>query len=239
MPEKLDKKNISQRDAALIGILERMADQIRTQDALLKELIDRQNNIANGMTDSEFKQDLRRDEIDVALRNLQDSFARYRSDMITFVREQDIIRKSTDDTLDSIKKIAYALEETGNKVAKIEAGYNKHDKEVHDHIAYITQKWENLPKDFTNTNRNITELRVEMEQYFRRAATDSEENFEKYQRQTTKRLLALDGMMAALETLLIRTEPPEKKPPVPVRIIRSIRRFFQNTARSIRSIRNK
>ena len=135
---------------------------------------------------------------------------------------------------ENINKIGYSLEETALVVSGMEKEFNKHEKDVREHILYTNQKWDNLPNEFFETNRNIAGLRADMEKAFVDTRAINEQNFEKYQRETTRRLLALDDMMTALETLLIRTEPPEKKPPIPARIIRFIKRFIRNAVKSIR-----
>jgi len=236
MSNNMDNQGIqssSKRDMTLINILERLADEVNAQEALLKEFIERQGNVSGIMDDSEFKQNLFRDEVDNNIRQLQDSFARYRSDMLTFVHEQDVLSKNMEDALESISKISYTLEETGTTVSGLEKEFVKHEKEVHDHILFSSQKWDNLPHEFSETNRNIAQMHADMEKYFGQVSADIELRFEKYQKETTRRLLALDDMMTALETLLIRTEPPEKKPPLPKRIIRFINRLFRRVGKGI------
>ena len=242
-PENESLQNSAKRDMTLINVLERLADEVNAQEALLKEFIVRQGNISGIMDDSEFKQNLFRDEVDNSIRQLQDSFTRYRSDMLTFVHEQDILRKNMEDALESISKISYSLEDTGTVVSDMDKGFSKHEKDVHDHILFSSQKWENLPHEFSDTNRNISQMHADMVKFFGEASTDIELRFEKYQRETTRRLLALDDMMSALETLLIRTEPPEKKPPFPKRVVRFVNRFFRRIGKSFQKawlkLRNK
>ena len=65
---------------------------------------------------------------------------------------------------------------------------------------------------------------------------ETHKQLEKYQRDITRRLLTLDGMMGALETLLVRTEPPQKEPSWMIKIIKSIAKFFMSIGRFMRSI---
>ena len=242
-PENKALKNPDKREMTLINVLERLADEVNAQESLLKEFIERQSNVSGIMDDSEFKQNLFRDEVDNSIRQLQDSFARYRSDMLTFVHEQDVLRKNMEDALESISKISYSLENTGTTVSDMDKGFSKHEKEVHDNILFTNQKWDNLPGEFSETNRNISGLHADMVKFFGDTNTDIELRFEKYQKETTRRLLALDDMMTALETLLIRTEPPEKKPPFPKRVVRFVNRFFRRIGKSFQKawlkLRNK
>ena len=261
MSDKTDLKSSNKRDVTLINILERMVEQIHVQDALLKDLITRQVSVTDTIENSIFHQNLLRDEVDSSLKQLQDSFNRYRSDMLTFVHEQDILRKQMDEVLEKCNKIGYSVEDIGKVVSDVDAGFSKLDKDVKNHIEYSVQKWDALPEEFLNTNRNISQINADAEKnltliqndfkdtndsisllhseiikHIDLTRTETEQHFEKYQKHTTKRLLALDDMMSALETLLIRTEPPEKKPPLPKRIIRAINRFIRNTVKSIERI---
>ena len=237
--ENQNLQSSSKREMTLINVLERLADEVNAQESLLKEFIERQGKISGIMDDSEFKQNLFRDEVDNSIRQLQDSFARYRSDMLTFVHEQDVLRKNMEDALESISKISYSLENTGTSVSGMEKGFIKHEKDVHDHIIFSSQKWDNLPHEFSETNRNINQMHADMEKHFGQVSADTELRFEKYQKETTRRLLALDDMMTALETLLIRTEPPEKKPPIPKRIVRFVNRFFRRIGKGIQKVWTK
>ena len=154
MPDKLDIKRISnlpdkqkpsQRDMTLINILERMVSQLHKQDTLLQDAIENQTAISNAIENSTFHQSLNRDEMDADFKRLQDSFARYRADMLSIVREQDIVRKNVEDTLIQISKLAYSFESTGQKVDDIDLRLKQQGKTVHDYVEYSSKKWERLP----------------------------------------------------------------------------------------------
>ena len=225
MPE--NKPKVSTRDRALVSILERMVEQLQFQDKLLHELIERQAKFSGTIEDSMFHQDLQRDENDAGIKKLHDSFIRYRSDMLGFVREQDSTRKSVEDTLKQVNKLSYSFEGTGKVVSDIEERLKKHEKSVHDHIAFSNKKWDNLPIMLAETNHSIAELHVEMEKRFKQTSVETKRWLEKQQKDTEHRLLALDSMETALETLLVRTEPPEKNPLLILRVLKSIGRFFR------------
>ena len=231
-----DKSKASQRDLTLINILERMVGQLQRHDALLQDAIDSQTAISSAIENSVFHQNLNRDEMEADFKKLQDSFARYRTDMLSLVREQDIMRRSVEDMLTQVSKLAYSFENTGKTVADIDARLKQQDKTVHDHVEYSSKKWEKLPSSFSETNRNIAELHTDVKKNLDKIHDEMNRQLEKYQRETTRRLLTLDGMMSALETLLIRTEPPEKKPSLPMRVIKVIAGFFRSIGRLARRI---
>ena len=220
-------QKLSKRDTALVNILERMVDQIHLQDKMLHELIDRQVKITGSIDDSMFHQNLQHDEVDAAFKKLHDSFTRYRSDMLGFVREQDTTRKGVENTLKQVNELGYSFEGTGKIVSDIDARLKKHEKAVHDHIAFSSQKWESLPIATAETNRNIADLHVYVEKSFKQIREETKQHLEKHQKETVRRLHTLDNIMTALETLLIRTEPPEKRPLWILRVFRSIGRFFR------------
>ena len=232
-----DKPKTTQRDMTLINILERMVDQLHKQDALLQDALDSQAAISGAIENSVFHQNLQRDEIDADFGKLNDSFSRYRADMLSLVREQDLLRRNTEDILKLVGKLGYSFENAAQTVSDIDVRLRHQEKTIHDHVAYSNRKWEELPHELAETNRNVTVLHSDIEKGFGKIQDETHKQLEKYQRETTRRLLTLDGMMSALETLLIRTEPPEKKPPWPKRLIRFMVRFFKKIARGIRNLR--
>jgi chromosome segregation ATPase len=232
LSEKLDVQKISNRDKALVSILERVFEQLQVQETLVKELAERQVKISGAIEDSEFQRNLNRDEVDDGLKKLQDSFARYRSDMLTLVHEQDVVRDKTESTLENVNKLAYSLENTDQIVSQIGSTLEKQHRALHDDIAFTNTQWEKMPLEFANTNRGIAELHAETEKYFTQLQKETDKHFSKLQRETMRRLLILDKMMTALETLLVRTAPPDKKPFAFIRFFKIIGRFFKN-------IRNK
>jgi hypothetical protein len=162
----MDLQGSNKRDMTLINILERMVEQIHVQDSLIKELIDRQGKVSDATENSIFHQNLLRDEIDEGLNKLHDSFNRYRTDMLTFVQEQDILRQNMEDALEKTSKISFSLEEEGKIVTALEKGFTKHEKDVHDHIEFATEQWDNLPDKFVETNRNIKQVNEDLEKQF-------------------------------------------------------------------------
>jgi septal ring factor EnvC (AmiA/AmiB activator) len=121
------------------------------------------------------------------------------------------------------------MEHAGHVISKIETDVERQSKTLGDSISYATKQWENLPHEFIDTNRAISELHADIEKRFAELQRETDKHVNKIQSEANRRLLVLDKMMAALETLLVRTAPPDKKPFIFVRIFKRIGRFFRRT----------
>jgi len=111
--------------------------------------------------------------------------------------------------------------------ADFDERYKKQEKAVSDHHELSLKHAEEFPKELAETNRNVAKLHVETEKNLGKMHSDTQKQLERMQQDTMRRLLAFDGIESALQTLLIRTEPPEKKPFILIRIFKKIFRFFR------------
>ena len=95
-----DNSKKSDRDQALVNILERLVGEMRQQDSMLEDLLARNTEFTNSL-DSTWRQ-MRGKQIDAdraaerSHNKLLDSFHHYRSDMLKLVNEQDQININID-----------------------------------------------------------------------------------------------------------------------------------------------
>ena len=235
------EKKTSQRDATLVSVLERMANHIQNQDKMLDEIIDRQLEISKAVQNIEYQKRLQQSESDLASEKLLESFGRYRSDMLRMVNEQDHLNRSMDELLGRAHAVAYAAEHTDHRVEELKERFKAQEKAVREHYEHALKQAEGFPSEIADTNRNFSKLHMDTEKQLGQMHSETQQQFaesnrnvtkqhietekrlvqmhnetqrqlEKLKSETMRRLFALDGIESALQTLLIRTEPPEKKP---------------------------
>jgi chromosome segregation ATPase len=224
MPEKA---KMTERDQTLINILERLADQIHTQDQLLEEILSQQRDFSKDVVNAEFHRSSMQKDTDISVSKLREMISHYRSDMLSIVNEQDYLRKSMDDVQKTIAKTNYALEKISKTIAELDDRTKSQDKTVREHYEHSLRDSEVLPREASALTRHITKMHADSEKLTEKLHRESQRQVEKLQQDTTRRLLALDGIEASLQTLLIRTEPPEKKPLVIVRVFKGFTGFFR------------
>jgi len=222
-----EKTKMPDRDKTLINILERMADQLQRQGIILDDIIKNQNESAKAMGGAEYHRGaLQRDTAD-SLGKIQDSVSRYRSDMLNLVHEQDSINKSLQDLNKLVNKSAYSLENSNQKLIDLDERSITQGKITSEHYAHALKQAEQLPKEIADTERSLTRLHAATEKRLGEQHSDTLRQLEKLQHETTRRLLVLENVDSALKTLLIRTEPPEKKPLLIIRPFKAIGVFFR------------
>jgi len=222
-----EKQKITDRDATLVNILERMASQLQKQAELLEDIVKRQDELSISSGKSERRRDALYRETDSTYEKIGESLTRYRSDMLSLVNEQDHINSNITDLRKMIKDAAFSLEKSAHKIEDLDARINTQSKEMHEHFEHSLRQAEILPKEFADVSRNVTKHHMDAEKAFGKMHHEAQRSLEKSHQETTRRLLALDGIEASLQTLLIRTEPPEKKTPWIVRLFKKIGRFFR------------
>lgn len=246
----------SQRDITLISILERLSEQLQQYDARLEEISKNQIDLSGATLRTQIRLDARQDGAEVSIEKLQESLARFRSDMLSMVNEQGRI----DDTLKELAKkqraIAEAQEEISRDLAGLKELSKSQEKTSREHFEHSVRQSGEVGKEFADVNHNIARMSAEAEKNIgnehgdlKKQILDTDrkiaklhEDTEKHlgdghkdiQRQITelrqetkRRLLALDGIEASLQILMIRTEPPEKKPFIAVRMVRGVRQFLK------------
>jgi len=91
------------------------------------------------------------------------------------------------------------------------------------------KRLDTIIRDVEGVNRSTAKLHVDTEKHLKDELREIRRQLEELRKETMRRLLALDKIEASLEILLIRTEPPEKKPFFLVSAFRKIAEFFKVT----------
>ena len=248
-----DNAKMTKRDSALVNILGRMADQLQKQDQALENIAARQLELAKALETADYNWKARQIEAEASIAKLQDSFSRYRSDMLSLVNMQDHIDKSMIGLSNQENKSTYALEQVNQALSVIDKGVvslsnqeskttyglekasqaltgleariKVQEKSVTDHFAYSLKQAEVLPNVVSDSYRNVAKLHMDTEKNLGKMHHETQRRLEKLQQDTVRRLMVLDDVESALRTLLIRTEPPEKKPFWFIRLFRTLGGF--------------
>jgi len=234
-----DKAKQSQRDSTLVNILERMADQLQKQEQLLDDATRRQTELAQELAASEQRLLAWHNEVSANVGRLQESFSRYRSDMMKLVNEQDRMSKDMSGLFKQAGTITYAFESASHKLTGLENRAATQERAVSDHFTHSLKQAEILPKEIDGSTRSIAKLHMETEKSLGKMHSETQRMLEKTQQDINRRLLALDGIETALQTLLIRTEPPEKKPNIFIRLFRRMKGACRAMAARVRKIMAK
>ena len=218
---------MSERDQALISILERLAGEMEQQDVILEDLLKRSGEFAKSLESSELIRKSGRTDTEKAHDKLFDSFQHYRSDMLSLVNEQDRINKNIDDLEKVLKSTTYALDTTNQKLDGLDERLKLHEKGSQEHFEHALKQPEVFRDVLTDSNRSFTKLHADTEKHLGELHSEMARQLDKFQHETMRRLLLLDGIVTSLQTLLVRTEPPERKPPWIKRQFGKISKFFR------------
>jgi len=227
---------------------------------------------------------MRHDETNAATEKLDQTFVRYRSDMLGLAREQGRISDSTTTMAKRQETLAEAQEQITHDLTDLDSRFATQEKTAHDHFELSIRQGDSVQEGIANANRNAARLHDETEKRlgeghskisnqiteldhnvaihhdetekklsdehkniimqiadFSLDAETMHENTKKHlsaehrditrqitdlRQETKRRLLALDSIEASLEVLMIRTEPPIKRPFIAIRLFRRIRAFF-------------
>ncbi|MCL2629054.1 MAG: hypothetical protein FWD44_10255 [Oscillospiraceae bacterium] len=206
-----EEAKMTGRDQALIGILERLAAEMQDQDDMLEDLLKRTDALSKA-TGAAQSNDPARD---------------YRSDMLSLVNEQDRINKNIDDLEKVVKTAAYALDVTNQKLIGLDERLGVHEKVSNEYYAQAQKQPAIFQEALDNSSRNFAKLHAETEKRLGEMYSETTRQLDKFQHETTRRLLLLDSIVTSLQTLLIRTEPPVKKPSWISRMFKRIGTFFR------------
>ena len=235
------EKKLTRQESALVSILERMADQLTKQDQVLEEVTGRQFDLTKALEAIEFQIEARQNDYsraiesmeyqigikqngsDTDIKNLQDAVSRYRSDMLSLVNEQDHISKKLSELNSLVGKTFYTMENANQTLTRLEEKAKAQEKVANDHFAHSLKQAEILPKEIANSGQSIAKLHMDTEKSLGKMHGDTQRQLEKLQQDTVRRLLVLGDIENEIQTILIRTEPPEKKP---FWLFRPFRRFF-------------
>jgi len=222
-----EKGKLSQRDSTLIGILERMVGQLQKQDQMLEDMENRQSELLKAVEATELYHNAQLAEASAKIEKMHESIYRYRSDMLSLVHTQDTISKEMADVSALMSKTTYSLELSNHQVSALEERVKTQEKAINDHFTHSLKQAEILPKEIADSNRSITKLHMDTEKSLGRMHSETQRQLEKLQLDIARRLRVLGDIESALRVLLIRTEPPEKKPAWFLRVFRWIGEFIR------------
>ena len=204
---------MSDRDQALIGILERLGGEMAEQDKKLGELLKQNEELTKAIASTE--RNLRSKQIDAekAQDKLFDSFHHYRSDMLSLVNEQDRINHNMGELQTLVKNAMYTLDAATLKVSDIDERLSILEKTTQNHFEHALKQPGFYQSALDESNRKFTKLYADTEKHLGELSRETDRHLDKFQHDTMRRLLLLDGIINSLQTILQRTEPQEKKTP--------------------------
>ena len=226
-----DNSKMSDRDQALINILERLVGEMRQQDLKLEALLARNTELTNSL-DSTGRQ-LRGKQIDTeraverSHNKLLDSFHHYRSDMLKLVNEQDQINKNIDALQKLVRTTLFTLDGTNQKLIDLDERLNLQEKISHEHYEYSVKESDVIQSAMDDSNNNNTRLHADSAKHLEVLQSETSRQMDKFRQETILRLRLLDTIITSLQTLLIRTEPPERKTPWIARLFDKPFKFFR------------
>jgi len=203
-----------------------MTDQVQQQEMRLEEIVQRQDEFLSKMDRTEFSRGTLQNETDTSLGRIHEMISRYRSDMISLVNEQDHINKSLDELRKLVKDTTFVAENNDKRLADIDQRAKAQEKTTRDHYEHSLRQAEIIPAEIADASHNYSKLHADTEKHLLKNHQETKRQLDKMHNENMRRLLAFDGIESALQTLLVRTEPPEKKPFFVIRIFKSIGRFF-------------
>ena len=215
-----NEMKISQRDETLIKVLDRLSDNIQKQESFLEDITKRQLESSVELERTGQWQHARHDDTEASLEKTRETLLRYRSDMLKLVNEQDRLNDLVIDLNKKNATIAYVQESITNSLADISSRLDTQEKSIREISTYSVQQGEALSRKISEMNRDTAKLHTDTEKRIGDAYRDFQRQLADIRRDTMRRLLALDKVESSLEILLIRTEPPEKKPFFVIRAIR-------------------
>ncbi|MDR2570917.1 MAG: hypothetical protein LBD23_11600 [Oscillospiraceae bacterium] len=222
-----DKVNVSERDKALLGILERIAGELGEQDILLENIYKSQKEHSKAIQTTNNRIDSHRMSTEKAIDRIHDSISRYRSDMLSIVNEQDHISSNFKELGKLINQTTFAIENTNKRIAVLEERIKPLESAISKNHEHSTKHADTTVSLFTDVEHNAIKLHADTEKRISDLHGETEQQIERLHQDTSRRFLALVGIEAALNTLLIRTEPPEKKKSRIIKLFRRISGFFK------------
>jgi len=222
-----DEAKRSDRDQALIGILERLAGEMQHQDDMLEDLISRSESLAKSLETTQKQMQSSPGDSRKSKDTLYDPSRDYRSDMLSLVNEQDRINKNIDELQKVVKTAAYALDVTNQKLVNLDERLSSHEKVSNEYYTDAQKQPVIFQEALNDSSRSFAKLHADTEKRLGEMYSETTRQLDKFQHETTRRLLMLDSIVTSLETLLIRTAPPEKKPSWISRLFGKVGKFFR------------
>jgi len=222
-----EKSKTPDRDKALINILERLGGELQRQGDVLEDVIRNQEELSGALRSAEFQLGAQQSACEKSIEKISETISHYRSGMLSLVNEQDRINESLKDMRRMIHDTNFALETSNQTMAGLDERASAQDKAMRDFYKHSLKQEAVTQKGIADTERTVLKLHTETEKRITDIHRENQAQLEKLQQDTMRRLLVLDGIDAALDTLLIRTEPPEKKPLAFVRMFKKLGVFLR------------
>jgi len=266
------EKKTSQRDIALINILERVADQLTQQDQrideiskllgeqdalhdlrsdnmekFLREQFELQDRLIDDVARQQsemlsivervvFKQNTWQQDVGPSIEKLNQDFQRYRSDMLGIANEQDRIFNDMKESTKRQGMLASVQEIIDRRLQAMDERAKLQEKPASDHYEYTVKQAEAQARLIAEGSRSFEKLHMDTEKRLGETQKETHRRMEELRIETMRRLLALDGIEEALQVLMVRTEPPEKKPFWVKRVIRRIGLLFKRVFRRTKKV---
>ncbi|MCL2226354.1 MAG: hypothetical protein FWB97_01810 [Oscillospiraceae bacterium] len=141
--------------------------------------------------------------------------------------------EKSDHIIKQTEIIPQEIAEASNRDAKMHSDTEKRIGELRNEAMRQLEKMHaDAEKRFgelrSETQRQLDKMHADAEKRFVDLRNETQRQSEKTQRDTSRRLLILGDIDSALQTLLIRTEPPEKKPFIFIRIFKRVFKVLKN-----------
>ena len=222
-----DKTTIPERDKTLINILERIGGELQRQGLLLEDIVKSQGEVSQAMHSTGYQLSSQHSESERTYEKISDSISRYRTDMLSLVNEQDHISESLKELRKVFSKLVFSTESNSNRLEELEGRLKVSEKAIRDHNEASQKQADMIPKEFADVRQNESRLHADTEKRLGELHRETQRQIDKLNQETSRRLLILEAIEEALETLLIRTEPPEKKPFFFLRFFKRVGFFFR------------
>ena len=121
---------------------------------------------------------------------------------------------------EALTSLAARLEVQENTIREVNKYSIRHDERLSKEISDMSRSVTKLHMD---TEKSIGDMTRAAEKRLGEVNRDTQRRFGELSRDTMRRLMALDKIESSLGVLLVRTEPPEKKPFFTVRLYRRFR----------------
>ena len=223
-----DERKLSSRDETLIKVLDRLSDNIWKQELLLDEVIKQQHALTSAMERAGMQLQSRHDTSDAAFEKTRESFTRYRSDMLSLVGEQDRMNDIIKDLSKKQAAIAFTQDNIVNSLTSFNERFETQDKIIRDINTHSIKHEETLSREITEMSRNVARLHSDTEKSIGAANSETKRQINKVRKDSSRLSKMLYEIEASVNVLLIRTEPPEKRPFFIIRLFRSLRRSLKN-----------
>ena len=126
---------------------------------------------------------------------------------------------------------AFSQDSMTNALADLDKRLETQEKVIREINTYTIRHEDTLSKEIADMNRNIARLHIETDKIVDKSNRETKKQLDEARHDTMRRLQALDEIASSLDVLLLRTEPPEKKPFFIMRLFRK----FRSALKKIRS----